>query len=96
MKQLITRIEESLHRKLKAKAGAEGRSVNDLVTELIRREVGAITERDAFRTTLMAAGLLVVSPKPQGRGPSLSDVLDANRGSGPVVSEYLDWARGDR
>jgi plasmid stability protein len=96
MKQLITRIDEALHRRLKAKAAAEGRSVNDLVTEALEREVGTLSEREAFRRKLMRRGLLVVTPKPRGKMPTFEEMLESTRGWGTAVSEALEAERRSR
>lgn len=50
MRQLITRLDDDLHARLKARAQAEGRSVNALVVEALERVTGApVDARAALR-----------------------------------------------
>ncbi|MGH2769249.1 MAG: FitA-like ribbon-helix-helix domain-containing protein, partial [Actinomycetota bacterium] len=44
MRQLITRVDEDLHRRLKERAAVERRSVNALVTELLTRALSGTDE----------------------------------------------------
>lgn len=93
IRQLITRIDEALHRRLKQRAAAEGRSVNAIVTEFLR--AGLEDRRGAFRERLRAEGLLV---EPQTKGPRLSrdEVIESTRGWGTAVSEALEADRSHR
>lgn len=86
VKQLISRIDDDLHRRLKERAAQEGRSLNDLVAEVLADAVD--DGRESFRRRLERSGLRVLPPVTQ-RPPSVDDVLDANRGSGTAVSEAL-------
>lgn len=84
MKQLISRIDDDLHRRLKERAAQEGRSLNDLVAAVL---ADAVDDAPAsFRRRLAASGLRVLppsSPVPDQReqpadGPGDADaVLDA-------------------
>ncbi|MGH3718502.1 MAG: FitA-like ribbon-helix-helix domain-containing protein [Pseudonocardiaceae bacterium] len=77
MKQLISRIDDDLHQRLKRRATQEGRSLNDFVAEVLARAVA--DERESFARLLERSGLRVLPPAPTQQHPSLDDVLDANR-----------------
>ncbi len=94
MKQLITRIDDELHARLKARAEAEGRSMNDLVTEALRVVVARTESRAEWKERLIAEGR-IVHVEPSGRVPSLDEIEDLSRGWGTAVSEALDWTRGE-
>lgn len=94
MKQLISRIDDDLHRRLKERAAREGRSLNDLVTEVLVAAV--LDRRESFSRRLERSGLRVLPLVPVQRPPDLKDVLDANRGSGTAVSDALRAERDTR
>jgi plasmid stability protein len=98
MRQLITRIDDKLHARLKARAAAEGRSVNSLVTDLLADGLSGQSGRDRLREQIEAAGLRVVVPPPPPRGRRLSreEVIDLTRGWGTAVTEALDADRARR
>jgi plasmid stability protein len=96
MRQLITRIDDDLHQRLKVRAAAESRSVNALVTELLREAVSQADSRAALRERLRAAGLEVVLPRPRRRPPSRDAVIASTRGAGRAVSEALEADRNAR
>jgi plasmid stability protein len=96
MRQLISRIDEALHERLRARAASEGRSVNALVTEVLEAAVTKKDERAALRDRLRAAGLLVTPPQPKRRPPSRDAVIASTRGSGTAVSEALEADRSHR
>lgn len=90
MRQLIARIDPDLHARLKRRAADEGRSVNALVTELLRGATADEDARSRLRRQLERAGRLVVPPPPQrvptddergraGAGVRVSDLLEADR-----------------
>ena len=96
MRQLITRIDDDLHERLKARARAEGRSLNALVVEALAdatREPG--DERERLRARLLSSGVLVTPPQP-ARVRSRASVIAATRGAGAAVSEELAAERGAR
>jgi plasmid stability protein len=88
VKQLITRIDDQLHRQLKALAAREGRSVNALVTDLLSRGVSANDERATVRARAETAGLRV-EPELDRKPPSRRQAIAATRGSGRAASEAL-------
>ncbi len=96
MKQLITRIDERLHRQLKARAQAEGRSVNALVTEVLEAAVPELDARARVRARMVAADALVVSPPPKDV-PTMEEVLALTRGDvGRAILEALEADRNSR
>ncbi|MEV6640170.1 toxin-antitoxin system HicB family antitoxin [Amycolatopsis sp. NPDC051371] len=94
MKQLITRIDDELHARLKARAEAEGRSMNDLVTEALRGVVAKTETRAEWKRRLIAEGKLMTF-EPEGEAPGHDELERLSRGWGTAVSEALDWTRGE-
>lgn len=94
-RQLITRIDEELHRKLKALAADEGRSLNALVTEILSGAVGGTDGRALVRARADAIGIRVV-PRPERRPPSREAAIAATRGAGTAVSAALSEERSRR
>jgi len=80
MKQVIIRLDDALHARLKEQAAAEGRSINEFVVAALTRALDSSTARRAFRERARAMGRLVV-PDPPARIPSWSEVeaLEAQR-----------------
>jgi plasmid stability protein len=94
VKQLITRIDDELHARLKARAEAEGRSMNDLVTEALRGVVAKTETRAEWKRRLIAEGK-VITFEPEGEAPGHDELEELSRGWGTAVSEALDWTRGE-
>jgi hypothetical protein len=96
MRQLIARIDDRLHERLKRVAKREGRSVNSLVIESLTRTV---EEKDVpetpqeWKARMIAQGRVVVPPEPEGPELSLDEVLELTRGWGTAVSEQLERDR---
>jgi plasmid stability protein len=95
VKQLITRLDDGLHARLKAQAAAQGRSLNDLVTEVLAAAVGQPMTRQLVRARAQAADLLVWPPTPE-RVVTRDEALGATRGLGAAASGALDAERGER
>jgi plasmid stability protein len=95
VRQLIARIDDDLHRRLKARAAAEGRSVNALVTDALTAAVAGSDERAHVRARAGAIGLLVL-PLPEAPPPSRRQAIAATRGSGTAVSDALEAERARR
>jgi len=96
MKQLLTRIDDRLHARLKARAQAEGRSMNALVTEALEGAAPERSARDQLRERLRAAGMLFEPPPPSGKVLSLDEAIALTRGAGRAGSEALEADRGPR
>ncbi|GAA3822932.1 HicB-like protein involved in pilus formation [Amycolatopsis thermoflava] len=94
MRQMITRLDDDLHARVKAKAEAEGRSVNEFVTEILKAAVDRPESRRERKQRLLADGKLVAFA-PDGPVPTRAQLDEALRGSGTSVSEALDWTRGE-
>ncbi len=95
MRQLITRLDDELHARVKARAETEGVSMNQLVARLLEAAVGDENPRVAVRRRAVAAGRLVV-PAPPRRVPSRDEALAAGRGTGRSVSTELADERQQR
>jgi plasmid stability protein len=95
VRQLITRVDDELRRELKRRATAEGRSVNALVTELLRTAVARQDQRELVRARMRALGRRATIPRPR-KAPSLDAVEKLTRGLGTRVSEALEADRGRR
>lgn len=93
MRQLITRIDEALHLKLKNLARRDGRSVNSLVKEVLERAVAEDEPVASYR--LKALRHRVIPPQPV-RPPSMRRVRELTRGSGDSVSREILRQRSDR
>jgi plasmid stability protein len=94
VKQLISRIDDELHARLKARAAAEGRSLNDLVTAALWEIVRQTETPRQRKERLLAEGKLV-SFQPDGEAPGHDELEKRSRGWGTAVSEALDWTRGE-
>lgn len=89
MRQLITRIDDDLHARVKAAAQAAGRSVNALVVEALERATGTpVAPRAALRERARDAGLLVMPPV-AGRVDPREHVIASTRGAGTAVGDAL-------
>lgn len=96
VRQLITRVDDDLHARLKAIAQAEGRSLNSLVTEALEHRAERFSARDAFRARLRKEGRLVEIDVPDD-APSLEEVREMLRGdAGRAILEALEEDRADR
>ena len=95
MRQLITRIDDELHSRLKARARTEGTSVNTLVTQAIEESLATPADRrSALRRRLRSLDLLadVVPPtEPLDR----AEVIESLRGCG-TVTDLIEAERAER
>lgn len=97
MKQILTRVDDELHARLKRRAAAEGRSMNDLVTQALERAVDdGADPRERLRARAAALGMLAEPSGPVPTSPDRQRAIDALRGSGDAVAEGLEWARGPK
>lgn len=87
---MITRIDDELHARLKARAEAEGRSMNDLVTEALRSVVAQVESPFERRNRLVAEGKLIAFV-PENEAPGHDKLEELSRGWGPI-----SWTRGER
>lgn len=96
MKQLIARIDDRLHARLKERARIEGRSLNALVTEALKQAAPELSPRERFRERLRAMGRLYEPPDPPRPTISREEVIARTRGAGRAVLDALDADRGPR
>jgi plasmid stability protein len=96
VRQLITRIDDDLHRRLKERARDQGRSVNSLVTAILEEAIPDESPRERLRRRLREAGRLREFPVPENP-PSRDDVIALLRGdAGRAVLEALEKDRARR
>ncbi|MGH2934160.1 MAG: FitA-like ribbon-helix-helix domain-containing protein [Gaiellaceae bacterium] len=95
MRQLIARIDDDLHARLKERAAAEHRSVNSLVTELLENGVSKTEARRRWRARLEAEGRVFVPPQPKGPVLSHDELAEVTRGWGTAVSDALQAMRDE-
>jgi antitoxin FitA len=88
MKQLLLRLDDDLHRRLRERAAREGRSTNRLVTELLAEAIEGDDDRAVLRRRLAAAGMLVTPPIVRPLR-SRDEVIESTRGAGTAVSDAL-------
>ena len=94
MRQLITRIDDALHRRLKERARDERRSMNAVVTEILEDAVPDETPRERLRRRLRAEGRLAEFPAPAEPTLTLDQVRELLRGdAGKAVLEALEEDR---
>jgi plasmid stability protein len=94
VRQLIARIDDALHQRLKRQAAAEGRSLNALVEEILQAGVAARDERELLRRRAGVLGLAVTSRR--RRAPSRDAAIASTRGVGRAASRALDAERRRR
>lgn len=95
MRQLLVRIDDELHRRLRARAAAEGRSANGLVTELLEVALAESNGRATLRARLERGGRLVV-PRTITGVLSRDDAIAGTRGAGRAASDALEAERANR
>jgi plasmid stability protein len=93
VKQMITRLDDELHAGLKARAAAEGRSLNDLIVEALTELVREPLTRSVLRERLRKAGCLVVPEETTRPDPEVVRAALANAGTS--VSEALEADRDE-
>jgi plasmid stability protein len=93
VRQLIARIDDDLHRRLKERAAREGRPLNDLVTEVLAAAVD--DDAASFRRRLERSGLRVLPPASAVPDPRLDpdhendELSGEDPGAGDAVLEAL-------
>ena len=92
---MIARVDDELHARIKERAIAEGRSINEFVIEALIRALEGSTARRTVRERARATGRLVLPDPPAGT-PSWRDVEVISRDFGTAVSEALEVERSAR
>ena len=95
MRQLITRLDEDLHSRLKEKARGEGKSMNSYVTDVLREAVSRNDAKAQLRERLRENGQLVV-PARTGAPPERDEIIALLRGASDVVLEAIETGRAPR
>ena len=95
MRQVITRVEDELHARLREAAAARGMSVNAFVVDALSAAVGVSVGRESVRRRAEATGKRVVPPAPD-ETPTWDEVVAAGAEAGTAVSEALAEERAGR
>lgn len=93
MRQLIARIDDELHRRLKQRATEQDRSLNDLVTSIL--EAAVDDDNGLLRQRINRSGLRVLPPTPTHARPR-DEVIQQQQGAGRAVSQALEADRAAR
>lgn len=98
MKQLIARIDEDLHARLKARAASEGRTLNAMVTEALEQVAPREeTPRQRLMRRAREEGIDLVFSDAEPPDPDERErIIEMTRGLGPFIDEFLDEDRRDR
>lgn len=98
VKQLLLRVPDDLHRRLAARAAREGRSMNELATEVLR--VAASTDpssrqdRLALKVAALGWSASADAGGPRASGPAQRRAATAAMaGVGPVIDSILEDLR---
>lgn len=94
MRQLITRVDDRLLDDVKARARAEGISVNTLVNRLLADATRATSRRREVARRIAEAGL-TVHVTPSTAPLTHEEVWAMTKGLGPIAEEALAWARSE-
>ena len=92
---MIVRVDDELHAALKARAAAEGRTLNDLMESTLAAAVEHGTSRESLRDRARSAGRLVV-PSAATRALSRSSAIASTAGLGSAASDALAADRAER
>lgn len=96
MRQLITRIDDDLHRRLRERAAEEGTSMNALVTSALEDLIAQDDAGARLARRLAASGVGTVEFPPPEAGFDWERAILANRGSGAAILEALvEMRRGE-
>ncbi len=99
MRQIITRVDDDLHAKLKERAAAEGRSLNALVVDALEAalEAGPSTPMERLRRRAKRLGIEFVK-RPPGTPPPDNErrdrLIESLRNVHITDEEMLEWMRG--
>lgn len=103
VKQLIARIDDGLHARLKLKAAQEGRSLNALVTDALEASASAgrgpgemIEQRAAERGIRLVSTRTPRRSVAAGEAANRNQVIDSTRGLGAFIDDCFDEDRGSR
>ena len=91
MKQLLLRVPDEIHRRLKARAAQAGRSINAVATEILDASVDAETgdRRSRLRARARALGVLQETPSVPVSAARRRRIIATTRGTGPILDQLL-------
>ncbi|MBV9659927.1 MAG: toxin-antitoxin system HicB family antitoxin [Acidimicrobiales bacterium] len=91
MRQLLLRLPDEVHRRLAARAGREGRSINAVAGEILDAAADADEgdRRARMRARAAALGVLRSTPALTVSTTRRRRIIASTRGIGPLVDELL-------
>lgn len=91
MRQLLLRVPDTLHERISARAAREGRSVNQVATEILdgAADADSGSRRDRLRARAAATGLLRQAPAQALSPAERLRAVESTRGIGPVLDGLL-------
>lgn len=98
MRQLLLRVPEDLHERISARAAREGRSVNQLASEILDAAADADRRGRSGRLRAQAAARGVLGPPvpADSAHPDRASAIESMRGIGHVLDDELAADRGRR
>ena len=102
MKQILARVDDDLHARIKRHAESVGRSMNDVMIAALERELAVVEDpHQRLRARAAALGMLAEprSPRPASDlspEENRQRLIDQLRGAGDAVLEGLEWSRGPK
>jgi plasmid stability protein len=95
MKQLLLRVSEDIHRRLIARAGREGRSLNAVATEILDAAADADggDRRAQVRAAAAAAGTLRTVNARKPSATRRQRIIESTRGLGSQIDQLLAQER---
>jgi len=103
VKQLLLRVPEDLHRRIRARAAREGRSMNAVAGAILDASADAdlsaaptpLTPQQRLRARAAAMGMLAreIPARPVSKAER-DRIIASTRGIGPIVDRLIDEDRG--
>jgi HicB family len=102
VKQLLLRVPEDLHRRIRARAAREGRSMNAVAGAILDAsaddDLGSpptpLTPQERLRARARALGMLSEVPARPVSKAERDRIIASTRGIGPIVDRLIDEDRG--
>lgn len=98
MRQLLLRLPDEVHRRLAARAGREGRSINAVASEILDAAADADEgdRRARMRARAAALGVLRSTQAPTVGTTRRRRIVASTRGTGPLLDQLLAEERERR
>jgi plasmid stability protein len=104
VKQLLLRVPEDLHRRIRARATREGRSMNAVAGAILDASADddlsapptPLTPQQRLRARARALGMLSEVPAPEMSKAERDRIIASTRGIGPILDRLIDEDREDR